>query len=165
MSDGAGGICTAPGALGLAPLCLFLMCALSACSRDTSDAGPRAAAAVVAIALQSDEYRDVRAALPLELDYALPARLPSGQTYVLDIALRTPLARGVLEIDVERLAGVALVGEPQRRIDIATAAQPLHLQLQIVPQAQAPRSLELSIALRGRAGLQQRNWHVELPPE
>lgn len=143
----------------------LLMCALAACSRDTSDAGPRAAAAVAAIALQSDEYRDVRSALPLELRYRLPDHLPSGEPYSLDIELRTALARGVLDIEIGSLAGAALIGEPHRSIDIATAEQPLRLTLVLMPFAQAPRSLELAIALQGTAGRQVRSWHIDLPAE
>lgn len=147
------------------PLSCLLLGLLPACSRDTSDAGPRAAAAVAAIALQSDEYREQRGPLPVELTYRLPSHLPAGVPHVLDIDVETPLASGVLEVDIGALAGATLVGEPRRRIDLAAAPRPLRLAVQLVPAAQAPRALTVAIALHGSAGRQQRSWRIELPAE
>lgn len=142
-----------------------LSCLLAACSYDTSDAGPRAAAAVAAIAVESARYRELRDTLPLSLEYQLPAHAPVGQPFTFDIELRTPLPRGVLEIDIGPLAGATLLGESRRRIDLGRASRPPRLTLQLVPSAAQPsRSLTLAVALQGGAGV-QRSWQIDLPPE
>lgn len=145
------------GLAGAAALCL-----VGACSRDTSDAGPRAAAAVAAIALRSGEYQDRVPPLPVDLDYPLPADLPAGVPFALEFEVRTPLERGVLEVEVAGLVGATLEGEPRLRVDLATP--PRRFALRLVPAAQARRSLDLTLSTLGNLGRQTRTWHIVLPP-
>lgn len=146
------------GLAGAAALCL-----VGACSRDTSDAGPRAAAAVAAIALRSGEYQDRVPPLPVDLDYRMPAELPAGVPFALEFEVRTPLERGVLEVEVAGLVGATLEGEPSLRIDLASPP-PLRFALRLVPAAQGGRSLDLILSTLGSLGRQTRTWHIVLPP-
>lgn len=153
--------CHAPWLALLVPA----LCAVSACSRDTSDAGPRAAAAVAAIALGSDEYKVQRAAapLPVELDYRLPANLAAGQPATLRFTVKTALTRGVLEFSVIEPVGLSIAGATRWQVELATSPRPLALEFEIVPAAQAQRSLTIAIAAQpGTEGL-PRSFRIDLP--
>lgn len=146
-----------------------VLCLAAGCSRDTSDAGPRAAAAVVAIALQSDEFKAERAAraLPVELDYQIPPELAAGQPATLELVLRTELASGVLEVDIDVPPGVVLSGPTRRRFDLATAPRPLRISLELAPTAvRVATRRPLTIEVAGRQGRerQTRIFHIVLPP-
>jgi hypothetical protein len=146
-----------------------VLCLAAGCSRDTSDAGPRAAAAVVAIALQSDEFKAQRAAraLPVELDYQIPPELAAGQPAALELVLRTELASGVLEIDIDAPPGVVLNGPARRRFDLAIAPRPLRIVLELAPTAvrvATRRPLTIEVTGRQDRELRTRVFQIVLPP-
>lgn len=146
-----------------------ILCLATGCSRDTSDAGPRAAAAVVAIALQSDEFKAERAAraLPVELDYQIPSELAAGRPATLELVLSTELAAGELEVDIRVPPGVILNGAARRRFELATAPRPLRLSLELAPTAvRVVTQRPLTIEVAGRQGRerQTRTFHIVLPP-
>jgi hypothetical protein len=142
--------------------------AIAGCSRDTSDAGPRAAAAVAAIALQSDEFKAQRAAreLPVELDYQLRGPGLDGRPATLELVLRTPLVAGVLEVTVDGPPGLILPGVAQHRFDLATAPRPLLVTLELGPVAgrlAAQRALTIRAAARAGRERRTRSFHIVLP--
>ena len=150
--------------LGVPMICLLL----AACSRDTSDAGPRAAAAVAAIALQSDEFKAERAALGLavELDYQLSPELAARQPATLDLELRTELDTGVLEVNIGVPPGVILNGATRYRFDLATAPRPLRIALGLAPTAGSVvtrRPLTVEVAARQGRELRTRTFRIALP--
>lgn len=145
-----------------------MLCLAAGCSRDTSDAGPRAAAAVVAIALQSDEFKAQLAArdLPVELDYQLPPELAARQPATLELELRTELAEGVLEVTIGVPPGLILNGATQYRFDLATAPRPLRMTLALAPTAGSvirQRPLAVEVAARQGRERRTRTFHIELP--
>jgi hypothetical protein len=145
-----------------------LLCLAAACSRDTSDAGPRAAAAVAAIALQSDEFKAQRASrvLPVELDYEIPPALAQGRPATLELVLRTALAEGALEVNIDVPPGVTLEGETQRRFDLAIAPRPLRIALALTPAAApaiVPRPLTVEVAARQGRDRRTRTFLIVLP--
>ncbi len=146
-----------------------VLCLAAGCSNDTSDAGPRAAAAVVAIALQSDEFKAERAAraLPVDLDYQIPAELAAGRPATLELAFSTALTAGELEVDIRVPPGVVLSGAARRHFDLATASHPLRLALELTPTAvRVVTRRPLTIEVAGRQGRerQTRTFHIVLPP-
>jgi hypothetical protein len=136
-----------------------LFCLIAACSRDTSDAGPRAAAAVAAIALQSDEFKTQRAArvLPVELDYQIPPALAEGRPATLELTLHTGLATGVLEVSVGVPPGMILSGATQYSFDLASAPRPLRITLALAPSADR-RAMQrpLTVEVAARQGRERR---------
>lgn len=146
-------------------------CLISACDHDTSDAGPRAAAAVVAIALQSDEFktqreelkarRDARM-LPVTLEQRLQPATAAGQPALLELTLHTKLETGVMEVSVAAPPGAIVGGPVRQRFDLATAARPLRIALELVP-AGAPRTLQVDVAAGQGASRQARVFRIVLP--
>lgn len=145
-----------------------MLCLAASCSRDTSDAGPRAAAAVVAIALQSDEFKAERAArdLSVELDYRLPPELAARQPATLELVLRTELAEGMLEVNIGVPPGVILNSAARHRFDLATAPRPLRMTLALAPTAgTVVRQRPLTVEVAARQGRERRTrvFQIELP--
>jgi hypothetical protein len=152
---------------------------LAACSRDTSDAGPRAAAAVAAIALQSEEYKELReqyalqqasqpaispaASAPIELDYQMPNSAPAGQSLGIELVLNTPLADGEMTVAVAEQIGVTLLGAAIQSIDLSRAARPVRVPLQIMPGAAVQRSLLVTVSVEADGRRQSRNFTINLP--
>lgn len=140
----------------------------AACDHDTSDAGPRAAAAVASIALQRDEFKPVRDAqlLPMELDYRLQVTAP-GRPAMLELTLHTALTVGVLE--VKATSGAIAGGAVQRRIDLGSAPRPLLIALELLPASQppipnaAPLTATIEVATRQAKGRQARVFRIVLP--
>lgn len=157
--------------LATQPLWLVLLvpalCVVSACSRNTSDAGPRAAAAVAAIALRSDEYKEQRAAapLPVQLDSRLPSNLSTGQPATLRFIVKTTLTRGVLEVAIIEPVGLSVTSAAHWQIELASAPRPLELAVDIVPGAQAQRSLIITMAVPSGTEGQPRSFRIDLPPD
>ncbi|HSB97578.1 MAG TPA: hypothetical protein VLC91_14065 [Spongiibacteraceae bacterium] len=162
---------------------------LAACSRDTSDAGPRAAAAVAAIALQSEEYKTQREELgaqrkqleaqreqdgaqraisptpsaPIELDYQMPGSAPAGRPLGIELILNTPLDSGELIVSVTKQVGLTLLSDTVRHIDLSRAERPLRVPLQIMPGNEAQRSLIVTASVEVGGERQMRNFRISLP--
>jgi len=145
---------------------------LAACSRDTSDAGPRAAAAVAAIALQSEEYKAQRERYeaqravkpaPIELDYQQPASAPPGRPLDIELLFNTALGSGDLIVSVTEQIGLTLLSDAVRHIDLSHAERPLRVPLRIMPGAEAQRSLLVTAALEVDGELQARSFRITLP--
>ena len=147
---------------------IFLSLLIAACGRDTSDAGPRAAAAVAAIALHGEAPNTQRAAspapsAPIELDYQMPVNAPPDQTLTIDLVLSTSLDSGDMVVSVTKQVGITLLSDAVRHIDLAQATRPLRLPLEILPSAAAQRSLVMLVSVGVGGEQQARSFLISLP--
>lgn len=149
---------------------MILTVLLSAgCSRESADVRSQAAAAAVAaIALQSEASKAQHTgspapSAPIELDYRMPDSAPPGQPLTIMLTLNTPIDSGALIATVTKQVGVTLLGASVQRIDLASAARPLQLPLQLLPSAQAQRSVVIVIAVEVGGEQQSRSFRITLP--
>jgi hypothetical protein len=70
-----------------------------------------------------------------------------------------------MQVTVTKQVGLTLLGDTVQQIDLASAPRPLQLPLNILPGAQAQRSLVIAISVEVGGEQQSRSFRVSLPSD
>lgn len=100
---------------------------------------------------------------PIHLTYQVK-RDVADQSSLIDIAINTRVSNGTLLVEVAKQEGVAAIGETTWRIDLATAARPIALQLRAMALGGDEHYLVLLLTVDTDMGPMSRSFRIELAP-
>ncbi|HET8709953.1 MAG TPA: hypothetical protein VFM32_01155 [Spongiibacteraceae bacterium] len=129
---------------------------MAACSHSQPDSGPSGAASTPARGSLSP-------AAPVSLSYQIEGAADAQPLHV-NLVINTRLTSGALLVEVARQEGAQVLGETARRIDLAAAARPIALQMQVLPVGTGEHFLALLLTVETEMGPMSRSFRVDLTP-
>lgn len=102
---------------------------------------------------------------PVNLIYRVNGNTIAGQSIKIDIEITTRLPSGTLLVEVAKQEGAAAIGETTQRIDLATTARPIALQMEATPLGAAAHYLVLLLTVDTDMGPMSRSFRIDLSPD
>lgn len=100
---------------------------------------------------------------PVNLTYQIESGV-AGQPQRIEIAISTRLTDSTLLVEVAKQEGAAVIGEMTQRIDLASAAHPLALQMQATLLGTGEHYLVLLLTIDTEMGPMSRSFRIDLVP-